>query len=290
MLAGLAAAHKSGIMHRDLKPENVLLADDGRIKIGDFGLARAASANTARGAALLGTIAYLSPELVTRGIADTRSDIYALGIMLYEMLTGEQPYKGEQPMQIAYQHANDTVPVPSPMNPRVPPSSTSSCCGRPPATPISALATPGPCSSSSSSCSADPAGAAPREPSRRSSAPRSPRRIRDPGARHRDGPRRAAPSRPTPKPLRAATAAATVAASFAAVLVVVAPRRGHRLVLRQAGPARPPRSRAELDATTPRSAGFTRAGSAPPRQQRRCTRPKDSSTATRPKAPTSPPR
>lgn len=120
VLSGLAAAHKAGIVHRDLKPENVLLADDGRIKIGDFGLARAASANTATGAALLGTIAYLSPELVTRGVADTRSDIYAVGIMMYEMLTGEQPYKGEQPMQIAYQHANDSVPPPSNANDQVP--------------------------------------------------------------------------------------------------------------------------------------------------------------------------
>ncbi len=120
VLSGLAAAHKAGIVHRDLKPENVLLADDGRIKIGDFGLARAGSANTATGQALLGTNAYLSPELVTRGIADTRSDIYAVGIMMYEMLAGEQPFKGEQPMQIAYQHANDQVPTPSPANASVP--------------------------------------------------------------------------------------------------------------------------------------------------------------------------
>ncbi len=121
VLAGLAAAHKAGIVHRDLKPENVLLADDGRIKLGDFGLARAASANTATGQALLGTIAYLSPELVTRGVADARSDIYAVGIMMYEMLTGEQPYVGEAPMQIAYQHANDSVPPPSAKHPGVPP-------------------------------------------------------------------------------------------------------------------------------------------------------------------------
>lgn len=120
VLSGLAAAHKAGIVHRDLKPENVLLADDGRIKIGDFGLARAASNNTATGQALLGTIAYLSPELVTRGVADARSDIYALGIMTYEMLTGEQPYVGEAPMAVAYQHANDTVPLPSSKAPSTP--------------------------------------------------------------------------------------------------------------------------------------------------------------------------
>src|SRR4051794_20033389 len=120
VLSGLAAAHKAGIVHRDLKPENVLLADDGRIKLGDFGLARAATSSTASGQALLGTIAYLSPELVTRGIADTRSDVYAVGIMMFEMLTGEQPFKGEQPVQIAYQHVNDSVPAPSLKNPSVP--------------------------------------------------------------------------------------------------------------------------------------------------------------------------
>ncbi len=120
VLSGLAAAHRAGIVHRDVKPENVLLAEDGRIKIGDFGLARATTANTATGQMLLGTIAYLAPELVTRGTADARSDIYALGIMLYEMLAGEQPYQGEQPMQIAYQHATDSVPRPSAKNPGVP--------------------------------------------------------------------------------------------------------------------------------------------------------------------------
>ena len=113
ILGGLAAAHHAGIVHRDLKPENVLLVDDGRIKIGDFGLARAVSANTTTGQALLGTIAYLSPELVTRGIADERSDLYAFGILLYEMLTGAQPFTGEQPMQIAYQHAHSDIEAPS---------------------------------------------------------------------------------------------------------------------------------------------------------------------------------
>ncbi|GAA1624380.1 Stk1 family PASTA domain-containing Ser/Thr kinase [Leucobacter chromiireducens subsp. solipictus] len=113
VLSGLAAAHRADIVHRDIKPENVMLADDGRIKLGDFGLARAVSANTTTGQALLGTIAYLSPELVTRGVADARSDLYAFGIMFYEMLTGTQPFTGEQPMQIAYQHAHSEVPAPS---------------------------------------------------------------------------------------------------------------------------------------------------------------------------------
>lgn len=120
VLQGLDAAHSAGIVHRDLKPENVLLADDGRIKIADFGLARAATHNTATSQALLGTIAYLSPELISRGVADVRSDMYALGIMIFEMLTGEQPYQGDQAVTIAYQHANDVVPAPSSKNWEIP--------------------------------------------------------------------------------------------------------------------------------------------------------------------------
>jgi serine/threonine-protein kinase len=120
VLAGLASAHEAGYIHRDVKPENVLIAEDGRIKIGDFGLARATSANTATGQQLLGTIAYLAPELMKPGTADARADVYAIGIMLYEMLTGEQPYRGEQPLQIAYQHATESVPRPSIKNPEVP--------------------------------------------------------------------------------------------------------------------------------------------------------------------------
>jgi len=119
ILDGLAAAHNAGILHRDLKPENVFLADDGRVKLGDFGLARSISANTQTGS-LIGTVAYLSPELVTRGTADARSDVYAAGIMLFELLTGKQPYVGEQAVQVAYQHANDQVPAPSSFNPEVP--------------------------------------------------------------------------------------------------------------------------------------------------------------------------
>ena len=121
ILSGLSAAHSAGILHRDLKPENVLLADDGRVKLGDFGLARAITEHTS-GSDLVGTIAYLSPELVTRGLADARSDVYAAGILLFELLTGKQPFEGEQAVQIAYQHANSTVPAPSNLAPATTPA------------------------------------------------------------------------------------------------------------------------------------------------------------------------
>jgi serine/threonine-protein kinase len=112
VVEGLGAAHAAGLIHRDIKPENVLIADDGRIKLGDFGLARAISTSTSTGA-LIGTVAYLSPELVLGKQADARSDIYSVGIMLYEMITGRQPFDGDVPIQVAYQHVNSTVGAPS---------------------------------------------------------------------------------------------------------------------------------------------------------------------------------
>lgn len=116
VVEGLGAAHAAGLIHRDVKPENVLIADDGRIKIGDFGLARAITTTTSTGA-LIGTVAYLSPELVMGRQADARSDIYSLGIMLYEMITGRQPFDGEVPIQVAYQHVNSSVGAPSALVP-----------------------------------------------------------------------------------------------------------------------------------------------------------------------------
>ncbi len=115
VLDALAAAHRSGIVHRDVKPENVLLADDGRVKVADFGLARAVSTSTvsSRTGVLLGTVAYLSPEQVEHGVADARSDVYAAGVLLFEMLTGSKPFEGETAMQVAYQHVHADVPAPS---------------------------------------------------------------------------------------------------------------------------------------------------------------------------------
>jgi eukaryotic-like serine/threonine-protein kinase len=122
MLAALGAAHQAGIVHRDVKPENVLLSDDGRVKVADFGLARAvanATSHTTSGI-LMGTVGYLSPEQVERGVADPRSDVYAAGILLFEMLTGEKPYDGETALQIAYRHVHDDVPPPSQLVPGLP--------------------------------------------------------------------------------------------------------------------------------------------------------------------------
>jgi serine/threonine-protein kinase len=122
-LAGLTAAHRAGIVHRDIKPENVLIGVDGVVKVADFGLARAVvgtGQTSQTGGVLIGTVAYLSPEQLERGRADARSDIYAAGIVLYEMLTGHPPYGGDTPLAVAYQHVHHDVPAPSAEVPGLP--------------------------------------------------------------------------------------------------------------------------------------------------------------------------
>jgi serine/threonine protein kinase/beta-lactam-binding protein with PASTA domain len=111
--SALSAAHRIGIIHRDIKPENILIAKDGRVKVADFGLAAGSiigQTMTAESSVVLGSVSYLSPEQVQRGIADARSDIYALGIVMFEMLAGKKPYDGETPIQIAYKHVNERIP------------------------------------------------------------------------------------------------------------------------------------------------------------------------------------
>jgi serine/threonine-protein kinase len=115
VLAALGAAHEAGLVHRDVKPENVLVTADGRVKVADFGLARAIAGNhlTVADGALLGSPAYLAPEQVRDGTADARTDVYAAGIMLFELLTGRTPYAGEHAVAIANQRLSEDVPPPS---------------------------------------------------------------------------------------------------------------------------------------------------------------------------------
>ena len=125
VLSALSAAHRIGIIHRDIKPENILISKDGRIKVADFGLARNIAMGqtmTAESSVVLGSVSYLSPEQVQRGVADARSDIYAIGIVLFEMLTGDKPYSGETPIQIAYRHVNDRIPNIQTINNAIPAS------------------------------------------------------------------------------------------------------------------------------------------------------------------------
>jgi serine/threonine-protein kinase len=113
-LAALAAAHADGLVHRDVKPENILITAKGQVKVADFGLARTVAEVTAVSSGIvLGTVAYLAPELVADGAADQRADVYAAGVVLFELLTGAQPYTGDQPIQVAFQHVHAPFPAPS---------------------------------------------------------------------------------------------------------------------------------------------------------------------------------
>src|SRR4051794_4019071 len=123
VLSGLTAAHRAGIAHRDVKPENVLISTDGQVKVADFGLARAVAGTgqtSHTGGVLIGTVAYLSPEQLERGRSDARSDVYAAGILFYELLTGHPPYTGDSALAVAYQHVHHDVPAPSAEAPGVP--------------------------------------------------------------------------------------------------------------------------------------------------------------------------
>jgi beta-lactam-binding protein with PASTA domain/tRNA A-37 threonylcarbamoyl transferase component Bud32 len=121
VLTGLAAAHAAGIVHRDVKPENVLLGTTTTVKVADFGLARAAAgARNTKTGLLIGTAAYLAPEQVAANASDARTDVYAAGVMLFEMLTGSQPHTGDTPLAVAYKHVNAVVPAPSSLVPELP--------------------------------------------------------------------------------------------------------------------------------------------------------------------------
>jgi eukaryotic-like serine/threonine-protein kinase len=123
VLAGLAAAHQAGIVHRDVKPENVLITADGRVKVVDFGLARATAAvGNTRAGQIIGSVSYIAPEQVTGGRTDARTDVYSAGITLFEILTGRKPFTGESPLAIAYAHVNSDVPTVSTVVGGIPPS------------------------------------------------------------------------------------------------------------------------------------------------------------------------
>ena len=120
----LTAAHAQGVIHRDIKPANIMVTRDGRVKVMDFGIARlvAGPDTVEQTAAVLGTAAYLSPEQAQGQSVDARSDLYSLGVVLYEMLAGRPPFTGDSAMAVAYKHVQETPLPPSSLNPDVPPS------------------------------------------------------------------------------------------------------------------------------------------------------------------------
>lgn len=117
----LKEAHEHGVIHRDIKPQNVLVTTSGDVKVADFGIARAASSPTmTRENLALGTAAYMSPEQATGEKVGPTSDLYSLGAVMYEMLTGEPPYKGNEPLSVAMRHVNDPAPSPAEKDPEIP--------------------------------------------------------------------------------------------------------------------------------------------------------------------------
>jgi serine/threonine protein kinase len=157
VVSALANAHRAGLIHRDVKPENVLIADDGRVKVADFGLAKAMSATTQHTATgvLIGTVSYVAPELVVEGRSDARADVYAVGVILYELLTGKKPHEGETPTRSPTSTSTRTSRHPRASRPASLTTSTRWWPAPPPATASSGPRTPA-CSSTTCAGSTRP--------------------------------------------------------------------------------------------------------------------------------------